>query len=88
MSNFDLAAFRKAKFQERAQDVPLSGLTAAGFGGYEGEGDDAKPKPVVYRVRGLTAQELAKADQEADNSKVLLKVAEQLAGTEPERAQR
>jgi len=87
VSNFDLAAFRKAKFQERAEDVPLSGLTAAGFGGYEGEGDDAKPKQVVYRVRGLTAQELAKADQEADNSKVLLKVAEQLAGTESERAQ-
>lgn len=87
MSDFDLAAFRKAKFQERAEDVPLSGLTAAGFGGYEGEGDDAKPLPVVFRVRGLTAEELAKADQEADNSKLLLKVAERLSGSESEKAQ-
>ena len=60
MSNFDLAAFRKAKFQPREQDVPLAGLTAGGFGGYEGEGDQAQPVPVVFRVRGLTADECAK----------------------------
>ena len=86
MSNFDLANFRKAKFQERVEDVPLSGLTASGFAGYEGEGEEAKALPVVFQVRGLTAEELAKADQEADNSKVLLQVAERLAGTESERA--
>lgn len=85
MSNFDLAAFRKAKFQEREEDVPLSGLTAAGFGGYDGEGDNAKPVPVVFRVRGLTAEELAKAEQEADNSKLLAKVAERLAGNDTEK---
>lgn len=87
MSNFDLAAFRKAKFQPREQDVPLAGLTAGGFGGYEGEGNDAKPVPVVFKVRGLTADELARADQEADNSKLLVKVAERLAGSEAEKAQ-
>lgn len=87
MSNFDLAAFRKAKFQPREEDVPLAGLTAAGFGGYEGEGNDAQPVPVVFKVRGLTAEELARADQEADNSKLLVKVAERLAGSESERAQ-
>ena len=87
MSDFDLAAFRKAKFQARVEDCPLPGLTSAGFAGYDGEGDNAKPKPVVFRVRGLTAQELAKAEQEADNSKLLAKVAEKLAGTDSERAQ-
>lgn len=87
MSNFDLAAFRRAKFQPREQAVPLAGLTAAGFGGYEGEGDQAQPVPVVFKVRGLTADELARADQEADNSKLLVKVAERLAGSEAEKAQ-
>ena len=87
MSDFDLAAFRKAKFQQREQDVPLSGLTAAGFGGYDGEGDDATPKPVVFRVRGLTSQELAKAEQESDNSQLMAKVAERLAGSESEKVQ-
>ncbi|MBY6032191.1 hypothetical protein KUV59_03355 [Marinobacter daepoensis] len=86
MSNFDLAAFRKAKFQPREQDVPMAGLTAGGFGGYEGEGE-AQPVPVVFKVRGLTADELARADQEADNSKLLVKVAERLAGSEAEKAQ-
>ncbi len=87
MSNFDLDAFRKAKFQAREQEVPLPGLTSGGFGGYEGEGDDAQPVPVVFKVRGLTADELARADQEADNSKLLGKVAERLAGSEAEKAQ-
>ncbi|VVT02747.1 conserved hypothetical protein [Marinobacter salarius] len=87
MSNFDLANFRKAKFQERVEDVPLSGLTAAGFGGYEGDGDEAKPVPVVFRVRGLTAEELAKASQEADKSKLLVKTLEKLAGSEAEKIQ-
>ncbi len=87
MSNFDLDAFRKAKFQAREQEVPLPGLTSGGFGGYEGEGDDAQPVPVVFKVRGLTADELARADQEADNSKLLVKVAERLAGSEAEKAQ-
>lgn len=87
MSNFDLANFRKAKFQERVEDVPLSGLTASGFGGYEGEGDTAKPIPVVFRVRGLTSEELANADQQADNSKLLAKMAEKLAGTEAEKVE-
>ena len=87
MSDFDLAAFRKAKFQQREEDVPLSGLTAAGFGGYDGEGDEATPKLVVFRVRGLTSQELAKAEQEAENSQVLVKVAERLAGSEAEKVQ-
>lgn len=87
MSNFDLAAFRKAKFQAREQEVPLPGLTSGGFGGYEGEGDDAQPVPVVFRVRGLTADELARADAEADNSKLLVKVAERLGGSESEKVQ-
>ena len=87
MSNFDLAAFRKAKFQPREQVVPLAGLTAGGFGGYDGEGGAAQPVPVVFKVRGLTADELARADQEADNSKLLVKVAERLAGSEAEKAQ-
>lgn len=86
MSNFDLAAFRKAKFQPREQDVPLAGLTAGGFGGYEGEGDQAQPVPVVFKVRGLTADELARAEQQADNAKLLVKVAEGLAGSEAERS--
>lgn len=87
MSNFNLDAFRKAKFEERTEDVPLPGLTSGGFGGYEGQGDNATAKAVVFRIRGLTSDELARADQEADNSKVLAKVAERLSGTESERVQ-
>jgi len=85
VSNFDLGAFRKAKFTAREEDVPLPELAEAGLGE---PGEDGKPAPeVVFRVRGLTAHELAKADEEADSSQLLAKVAERLAGSEAEKVQ-
>lgn len=85
MSNFDLGAFRKAKFTPREEDVPLAELAEAGLA--ESGEAGKKPAEVVFRVRGLTAQELAKADEEADSSQLLAKVAERLAGSEAEKVQ-
>lgn len=85
MSDFDLEAFRKAKWQDREEDVLLPGLAEAGFAqGAEASDEEAK---VAFRVRGLTASELARAEQEADNSKLLLDVAEKLTGAQAEKVQ-
>lgn len=80
MSEFDLKAFRKARFVAREEDVPLPGLAEAGLGG-EADPETGEVAPVVFRVRGLTANELARADEEADTSKLLLDVAERLASS-------
>jgi hypothetical protein len=64
----DVKAFRKAEFVPREMEVTLDALAKAGFG-------DGKVK-----VRGLTAHELATAEESADNSKMLMGVAENLAG--------
>lgn len=77
----DVKAFRKAKFAERHNDVPMPGLTAGGFGAGEDPGE------VTFKVRGLTAAELARADQEADTSEVLSKIAERLSGSNTEKAE-
>lgn len=84
-SNFDLDAWRKAKFFDRVEAVTLDGLTGAGFGGYEDDSDEARPKLVVYHIKQLTALELAEAEQMADNSKLLIEVAEKLAGKHSDR---
>ncbi len=84
---FDLDAFRKAKLSTREEDVPLPGLAAAGFSGEAPDPETGKAPPVVFRVRGLTAEELAKARTEADNSKLLISVSERLVGSESEKVQ-
>jgi len=64
----DLKAFRKAEFKQREMEITLEALAAAGFG-------DGK-----LNLRGLTAHELAEAEESADKSKMLMGVAEKLAG--------
>lgn len=84
---FDLNAFRKAKLSTREEDVPLPGLAEAGFSDQEPDPETGKFPPVVFRVRGLTAEELAKARTEADNSKLLISVSERLVGSESEKVE-
>lgn len=70
---FDVAAFRKARFTQRETEVTLKALKAAGFG-------DGK-----FRIRGLTAAELAEAESAADKSKMLSRVVERLAGSDEDK---
>lgn len=69
----DLAAFKKAQFVPREMDLTLDALKEAGFG----DG--------VVKIRGLTSAELAAAEEESDRSKILMGVAEKLAGTSKEK---
>lgn len=69
----DLNRFKKTEFTPRETDFTLGALKEAGFG-------DGK-----VRIRGLTAAELAQAEEESDRSKVLIGVAEKLAGTSKEK---
>lgn len=69
----DLKGFQKAQFVPREKEVTLDALKEAGFG----DG--------VVKIRGLTSAELAQAEEEADRSKVLIGVAEKLAGTSKEK---
>tara|TARA_R110001583_G_scaffold25218_10_gene91477 strand:+ start:2283 stop:2747 length:465 start_codon:yes stop_codon:yes gene_type:complete len=64
----DLKAFQKAKFEPRETEVTLDALAEAGFG-------DGK---VI--VRGLTAHELAEAEESASKGKLLSDLVERLAG--------
>jgi len=65
----DLKGFQKAQFSPRETEFTLGALKEAGFG----DG--------VVKIRGLTSAELAEAEEESDRSKVLMGVAEKLAGT-------
>lgn len=69
----DLNAFKKAQFTPREMDLTLDALKEAGFG----DG--------VVKIRGLTSAELAEAEEESDRSKILMGVAEKLAGTSKEK---
>ena len=73
MAGFDLKAFQKARFAPREMELTLEALKEAGFG----DG--------VVKIRSLTAAELAEAEEESDRSKVLMGVAEKLAGTSREK---
>lgn len=66
---FDLAEFRKAEFKPREAEIPFSAFAKAGFG----DG--------VFKVRGLTAEELAQADEAASKGKLLSDLIEKLAGS-------
>lgn len=64
----DLEKFRKADFKPRDTDVSLDALKEAGFG----DG--------VVKLRGLTAHELAQAEESASKGKLLSDLVERLAG--------
>lgn len=63
---FDLGAFRKADFKPREAELNCSALSA--FGG-------------TFKVRGLTALEIAQADESAQKGKLLSELVEKLAGS-------
>lgn len=65
---FDLANFRKAEFKPRERELKLAALKSAGFG----DG--------VIKVRGLTAHEIAQADEAATRGKLASDLVEKLAG--------
>jgi hypothetical protein len=66
---FDSKRFLKTKFTARTEDVPVPDL-AAFFP------DDAKP---VWKVRGLTGQELGRANEAAERNKNVAAILEGLA---------
>src|SRR5690554_989692 len=70
---FDLKAFQKAQFVPREMDVTLDAVAEAGMG----DG--------VVKVRGLTARELAEAEESAQNGKLLSDLVEKLAGSGKEK---
>lgn len=63
---FDLSAFRKAEFKPREAEIEFSAL--ADFGG-------------KFKVRGLTALEIAQADEAAQKGKLLSDLVEKLASS-------
>jgi hypothetical protein len=63
---FDLNAFRQAEFKPRETEIEFSAL--ADFGG-------------TFKVRGLTATEIAQADEAAQKGKLLSDLVEELAGS-------
>ena len=72
---FDLNAFQKAQFVPRETEVTLDALVENGFG-------DGKVK-----VRGLTAHELAEAEESASKGKLLSDLVEKLAGSGKEKVE-
>lgn len=69
MAGFDLKAFQKAQFVPRETEVTLDALVEAGFG----DG--------VVKVRGLTAHELAEAEESASKGRLLSDLVERLSGS-------
>ncbi|MDX1399906.1 MAG: hypothetical protein R3204_15365 [Oceanospirillum sp.] len=61
---FDAKGFMKAQFEARTEDVPVSELKD-----WFPDGEAA-----VFTVKGLTFEELSKADAAADNSGAMLKL--------------
>lgn len=66
----DLAKFRKTEFKPREKELELAALKAAGFG----DG--------LIKVRGLTAQEIAEADEASTKGKLASDLVEKLAGAQ------
>ena len=65
---FDNKAFMKQQFEARTDDVRVSELSE-----WFAEGDEP-----LFKVRGLTFEELNKADNAAENSKAMLNLVAQL----------
>lgn len=69
----DVKALRKTKFTPREDEVTLSALEKAGLG----DG--------VVKVRGLTAHQLAEAEEASSKSRMLTDLMEKLVGSEKEK---
>lgn len=78
MSGFDLRKFAKAKFSHRTERVEVPALAQFFQAGEDGKVDAA------FVVRGLTFEELAKAENQADNSDTVRKLLEQLGSANPD----
>jgi hypothetical protein len=72
--SLDVGRFAKAKFEHRTERVSVASL-AEFFDGEDGKVD------AVFIVRGLTFEELAKAENQADNSDTVRKLLEQLSSS-------
>jgi len=69
----DVKALRKTKFSPREMDVTLAALAEAGLG----DG--------VVKVRGLTAHQLAEAEEAANKGRMVSELVEKLAGSEKDK---
>jgi hypothetical protein len=69
MGAFNNKAFMRQQFENRTHDVPVSELVAW-------FDEDADP---IFTVRGLTFEELSKADAAADNSATMLNLVASLS---------
>jgi len=67
---FDTKAFKKAKFEDRTERVPVPDLAE-----WFEEGEEA-----VFVVRGLTGEELARCNEAARHNKNINSVVEAIAG--------
>lgn len=65
----DIKALRKAKFSQREEEITLTALADAGMG----DG--------IVRVRGLTAHQLAEAEEAATKGRLVSDLVEKLAGS-------
>lgn len=66
MSGFDIEAFRRARFTPREVELRLDALSAFGE---------------VIKVRGLTAEDLARAEEASQKGKLVSDLIEKLAGS-------
>lgn len=78
MSEFNLQQFNRAHFEHRTERVPVKALEQ-----FFKPDEDGKVDP-VFVIRGLTFEELAKADNQADNPETLRKFMEKLASKNPD----
>lgn len=74
---FDLKAFQAAQYKAREEEIELSGLAA-----YFPEGE----RP-VFKVRGLTSEELARADEAANRDQLAGELMSKLVGDNKQKAQ-
>lgn len=71
--SFNTDGFTRARFEHRTERVAVPALAQ-----FFDEGSDA-----VFVVRGLTFEELSKAENQADNSDTIRKLLEQLSSSNP-----
>ncbi len=64
--DFDFKEFRKTKFQDRTRDLELKNF---------GDSKDI----VIWKIRGLSSEDLAQVEEEIQKSKMLIEMADMLA---------
>ncbi|WP_136247932.1 hypothetical protein [Halomonas borealis] len=75
---FDISKFTSTSFTPREEDVPVPDL-AAFFSGTPEKDESGNAKPPLWRVRGLTGAELAKANEAVQMNRNRVAIAEALA---------